>query len=155
MDAPPNAAADTFAEEMALGTEQPSVSPTDRIREDLPVERSSSALPSSGSPGPTGGIASATDAVSAMVSGATEAVTGKVPSATGTGTKKALAVAARIKEWVSAHPLVVVGAGLVGGIVLGGSGGGSNHHHYGDAGSQGHVAPEGYSASRGDQSSNR
>ena len=124
MDAPPNPAADTFAEEMALGTEQPSTSPTDRVREDLPVERSDRSISSSGS-----------------ISGSSKSTSGSSGSSAASQVKdevssvsdKAPAAAGKVKEWVSAHPLVAIGAGLVGGIVLGGRGGGgksSHHHHY-------------------------
>ncbi|HEV2527047.1 MAG TPA: hypothetical protein VGT61_01135 [Thermomicrobiales bacterium] len=39
--------------------------------------------------------------------------------------------------WIKEHPLVAVGLGLVGGIILGSRGGGEHHHHYGSHGDQG------------------
>ena len=144
MDTPSSPAADTFAEEMALGTESPSSSRTDRVREDLAAARpDAGSTGSSSASGLTDKVSSATEAVTDKVSSATEAVTDKAPAAVG-----------RVKEWVTAHPLVAVGAGVIGGIVLGASGsGGSQHHHhyYGDSGTQDQSSSADRSSSQAQQ----
>lgn len=110
MDAPPMPVADTFTEEMALGSSPGGSALTDSSPSTTPAAGAGS---SESQPSDSSGldVASIKDAASS-------------------GMESASAGAGRVKEWISAHPLVAVGAGLIGGIVLAGSGSGSNHHHH-------------------------
>ncbi len=118
MDAPPMPVADAFTEEIALGSSPGISALTDSDLSTTPAAgMDATASQSSESPGID--VSSVKDAASS----------GKEAASAGMG---------RVREWISAHPLVAVGAGLIGGIVLAGSGGGTNHHHHyhGDQGSQ-------------------
>ncbi len=180
MDAPPMPVADTFAEEMAVGS-TPGRDATMTSPQDGPSDATSQAksvasdaaskakdVASDASGKATDLAADAKSAVQDAVSdpaGAAQDVAAKAKSAADSVTSAAPETLARVKEWVAAHPMVAVGAGLIGGIVLGGTGGGGgqhHHHHYhGDSGSDQHgagadsqagKASGGHEASSGQQS---
>ncbi len=164
MDAPPMPVADTFAEEMAVGSTPGPDASTSGDQGSASDVTSKASDVASGAAVKAKSVAS--DASSKVQSAASDA-RGKVQdavsdpagaahdlaatakSAADSVTSAAPEALSRVKEWITAHPMVAVGAGLVGGIVLGGSGGGSQHHHHyhGDNGSNQHSAGNGSQSS--------
>lgn len=152
MDAPPTPVADTFAMEMALGsTPGPDAETRDGQSSNTGTASKASDV-ASGAADKAKSVASdasskvqgvATDAKSKVQdvvsdpSGAAHDVVDKAKSAAESVSAAAPETLSRVKDWITAHPMVAVGAGLIGGVVLGGSGGGSHHHHHyhGESGS--------------------
>ena len=165
MDAPPTPVADTFATEMAIGSTPGPDAETRGGQGSQTGETDKASDAASGAADKAKSVASdakskaqsvASEAKSTVQdavsdpSGAAHEVADKAKSAADSVTSAAPETLSRVKDWITAHPMVAVGAGLIGGIVLGGSGGGSHHHHHyhGDSGSAQHS-----SGSNGSQSS--
>ncbi len=168
MDAPPTPVADTFATEMAIGstpgpdadtrggqssgTDAPSkasdaaAGAADKAKS--VASDASSKVQSAASDASSKVQSVASDAKSAVQgavsdpAGAAHDIADKAKSAAESVTSAAPETLSRVKEWITAHPMVAVGAGLIGGIVLGGSGGGNHHHHHyhGDSGADQHTS---------------
>ena len=151
MDAPPTPVADTFAKEMELGS-TPGPDAETRGGQGAGADAAGKASDAaSGAADKAKSVAvDASSNVQSAVSDAKSTVQDAVSDPSGAAQDVAEKVKSaapetlsRAKDWVTAHPLVAVGAGLIGGMVLGGSGGGGSqhHHHYhGDSGSDQHAS---------------
>ncbi len=157
MDAPPTRVADTSAREIALGSTPGPDAETRGGPRSSTGAASQAGDVASGATDKAKGVVSdassklqgaASDAKSKVQdvvsdpSGAVHEVSEKAKSAAGSVSSAAPETLSRVKDWITAHPMVAVGAGLIGGIVLGGSGGGSHHHHHyhGESGSEQHSS---------------
>ena len=168
MDAPPTPVADTFATEMELGSTpgpdaetrggpgsgseaggKASDAASGAVEKAKSVASDASGKAQSAASDVKGAVQSAVS----DPAGAAHDVAEKAKSAADSVTAAAPQTLSQVKDWITAHPMVAIGAGLVGGIVLGGSGGGGQHHHHyhGDGGSNQHGS--GGSGSQSSQSS--
>lgn len=157
MDAPPMPVADRFTEEIAVGTS------ADSLTDGSALPRHSFGLPDTGTAGPdsssgSGGSSAAAAAdkakdvagtVSDRAQQASGAVADKAQDAAGAVADQARAAPGQLKSWIQAHPMVAVGAGLVGGMILGGRGGGEHHHHYHGDGTEAQHQSSGKSGQSG------
>lgn len=157
MDAPPMPVADRFTEEIAVGTSADRLTDGGALpQHSFGLPDTSAAGPDSGSGGSSGTAAAAADkakdvarTVSDKAQEASGAVADKAQDAAGAVADQAKAAPGQLKSWIQAHPMVAVGAGLVGGMILGGSGGGEHHHHYHGDGSEGQHQSSGKSGQSG------
>lgn len=155
MDAPPMPVADRFTEEIAVGTS------ADDLTDGTALPQHSFGLPDtgtsgSGSGGSVGAAGTAADkakdvagTVSDKAQQASGAVAEKAQDAAGAVAEQAKAAPGQFMGWIQAHPMVAVGAGLVGGMILGGRGGGEHHHHYHGDGSEDQLRSGGQSGQHG------